>query len=241
MGNPRRARRNQIPTRTGSGRERSGPIARVVSSITSLASALRSGVRRSRVLTSAGAASVVALAVVLVWLLWPVSSVAAKVYPPSRERSYSAYTACLVTGPLGLQEPGASAVWTGMQLASTAEAIQIRYQPVVGADTEANAATYVNTLASANCEVVLAQGDAEVAALASQAAKFPAVRFVAVGRVNASIVNVAYITPPTSSASGAASSGAGASASASQSTESQQVAAEIETVKAGQFQSGAVS
>jgi hypothetical protein len=175
------------------------------------------------------------LVVVLAWLLWPAGNGPAKVFPASRERTYGSFAACLLTGPSGLQEPGAAAVWTGMQQASSAEAIQVRYQPVIGADTEANAVTYINTLASAGCDVVLVQGAAEAEALEARAAAYPVVHFVVVGGQRHAAANVMSITQASATAT------ASAAGSATQSAESSQVATVIEEAEAGRFPGGTTS
>jgi len=56
---------------------------------------------------------------------------------------------------------------------------------VMGADTIANATTYLDTLAMSKCGLVVAVGDAETGALVAQAHAFPSVDFLAVGSVNA--------------------------------------------------------
>lgn len=235
MGNPRRNRSNQIPVRDGSRGSSAGLGKRLAGALPSAAQAARSGSGRARALLSAAAAGTVALVAVAGWLLWPAGTAAAKVLPPSRERTYAAYTACLLTGPLGLEEPGAPAVWTGMQLASTADAVQVRYQPVIGADTEANAATYLNTLASSNCDVVVAQGGAEDAALAARAAAFPAVRFVSVGGSRPTGANVTFVTETSSSATATAGD------QPAQTSESSQVASAIEAAQADRAPAGSSS
>jgi hypothetical protein len=119
-----------------------------------------------------GAAAIL-LAALVVWLVWP-----DKREPPPRERPYLDYTACLLTDAQGVAGAAAAPVWAGMQDASLATHAKVQYLPVTGEATAANALPYLTNLVQRRCAVVFAVGPAQVAAVAADAAKHPAVRFV---------------------------------------------------------------
>ncbi|MBQ1066441.1 MULTISPECIES: hypothetical protein [Micromonospora] len=123
-------------------------------------------------------ASVLVLALIgaLLWLTWPDE----KELPP-RERRYEAFTACLLTDDEGLAGTEAKAAWAGMQAVSTAQLIKVQYLAVDGPQTTANALAYFNTMALEGCGVVVAVGQAPVAAVEEGKGRFPEIRYVTVG------------------------------------------------------------
>lgn len=115
------------------------------------------------------------------WLVWPSGR---PVYDPlARTRQYVAFTACLLTGPAGLADPQARAVWSGMEAASSATSAQVSYLsvPVGEADTVGVATALANTLVQQRCDVIVAVGASEVASVQAVAAQHAGVRFVLVG------------------------------------------------------------
>lgn len=137
---------------------------------------MMSRLTRSRRSTWLVAVAAVMMVVVAVWLLWPTSEPELP-----RARQYVDVNLCLLTAERGLAEPDAVPVWAGMQDVSTATHVRVQYLAVAGAQTVANARTFVASLAQARCAVVLAAGDVPVAAVAEAAPTFTAVRFVTVG------------------------------------------------------------
>jgi basic membrane lipoprotein Med (substrate-binding protein (PBP1-ABC) superfamily) len=119
------------------------------------------------------------------------------VYPAARQRSYSTYSACLLTGASGLSDATASQVWAGLEAGSTAvdPAIQVRYTAAIGAGTDAAVTSYVNTMALSKCSLVVAVGAAQTRAAAARAAAFPAVDFLVVGGSPDSAANLATLAP----------------------------------------------
>jgi hypothetical protein len=79
-----------------------------------------------------------------------------------------------------------------MQRASSATHAKVQYLPVLGETTAANALPYLATLVQRRCAVVFAVGTAQIAAVAVDAPKYPAVRFVTLGG-SASGTNVTNI------------------------------------------------
>jgi basic membrane lipoprotein Med (substrate-binding protein (PBP1-ABC) superfamily) len=67
------------------------------------------------------------------------------------------------------------------QEASAATRAKVQFLAVVGPQTEQNALPYLTSLALRHCDVVLAVGPAQVAAVAAGAPRFPTVRFVVIG------------------------------------------------------------
>jgi DNA-binding LacI/PurR family transcriptional regulator len=109
------------------------------------------------------------------WLAWPDSG------PDPRAREYRDSSACLLTGSAGVNDPAAAPVWTGMQAASLRTRGKVQYLEVDGPQTAAQAQTYLGTLLTSRCDVILAAGTAPVAAVAEIASRHPGVRFVIVG------------------------------------------------------------
>lgn len=139
-----------------------------------------------------GAAVVVAgLAGILTAVLWPSSG---SVYdPPARARQYIAFSACLLTGPAGLADPSARAVWSGMESASSATRAKVTYLAAVGAaETVGSVTPFANSLVQQHCGLVLAVGDVEVRTTQAVAVSNEGVDFVLVGG-GAAARNVAVV------------------------------------------------
>ncbi|MGW2651791.1 BMP family ABC transporter substrate-binding protein [Streptomyces sp. NPDC001393] len=98
-----------------------------------------------------------------------------------RARQYSASDACLLTDSHGVRGSRAAVVWAGMEDASLATHTKVSSLPVFGPAAVANAVPYVNTLVQRHCDVVLAVGDTQTAAVEQVAPRNPKVRFVVVG------------------------------------------------------------
>jgi basic membrane lipoprotein Med (substrate-binding protein (PBP1-ABC) superfamily) len=114
-----------------------------------------------------------ALVVGCVWLLWPSA-------PPPRAQQYLAFNACLLTGNDGVT--GAAApVWSGMQDASLKTRAKVEFLPVFGEASKANALPYLASLVQRHCDVILAVGSAQIAAVSADAPARPRVHFVVVG------------------------------------------------------------
>lgn len=141
---------------------------------------------------SAAAAVVAVLAGGITWLVWPAGK---QTYdPPERSRQYIAFTACLLTGPAGLGDPQARAVWSGLEAASSVTNAQVSYLsvPVGQPDTVGVATPLANSLVQQRCGVIVAVGASEVGAVQVIAAQHTGMRFVLVGGGNAAS-NVAVV------------------------------------------------
>ena len=136
-------------------------------------------------------AFVLAVAGILTAVLWPSPS---SVYdPPARARQYIAFSACLLTGPAGLADSSARAVWSGMESASSATRAKVTYLAAVGAsETVGSVTPFANSLVQQHCGLVLAVGAVEVQTAQSVAAANTGVDFVLVGG-GASAGNVAVV------------------------------------------------
>jgi hypothetical protein len=86
-----------------------------------------------------------------------------------------------LTDDKGLAGDEAQAAWVGMQAVSAAHLIKVQYLAVEGPQTSANALAYFNTLALEGCGVVVAVGEAPVAAVGQGKGRFPNPRYVTVG------------------------------------------------------------
>jgi basic membrane lipoprotein Med (substrate-binding protein (PBP1-ABC) superfamily) len=104
--------------------------------------------------------------------------------PPAgtgRARQYLAFDACLLTDAHGLAGTEAAQAWAGMQAASLATHAKVEYLPVAGAQTTGAARPYLASLVQRHCNVVIAEGAAQVAAVAADAGQFKSVRFAVIG------------------------------------------------------------
>jgi basic membrane lipoprotein Med (substrate-binding protein (PBP1-ABC) superfamily) len=133
--------------------------------------------RNARLFAVAAVACLSAAAVVATWLAWPSHPAAAGA---DRVRQYSNARACLLTGSTGVSDPLASAVWAGMQGASSSTRAMVSYLPAPANATEATASPYVASLVQRQCGVIVAVGPAQVAAATASAARFRQVRFIVV-------------------------------------------------------------
>lgn len=129
------------------------------------------------------------LAALLTWVLWPDDE-----RPDPRSRVYTDASACLLTPARGLADTAVAPVWAGMQQASLATSGRASFLEVDGPQTGANAATYLATLASGGCDLVLVAGAAPVAAVVEQAGRYPSAHFVVVGADSGkSLANVVWV------------------------------------------------
>jgi basic membrane lipoprotein Med (substrate-binding protein (PBP1-ABC) superfamily) len=125
----------------------------------------------------AAGAGVLVLALVLTAAFWP----RGRDLPPTRARVYTDASACLLTDSTGITTSPASAVWAGMQSASVRTRTKVSYLAVSGGDSVDNAVPYVNTLVQRKCDLIIAVGADEVAAVERRAATYPATRFAVPG------------------------------------------------------------
>ncbi len=114
-------------------------------------------------------------AIVTTILLWPDKE------EPQRARVYRDYDVCVLTGSRGLADAQASAVWKGAQQVSLLRKVRLLYVPVAGDQTPERAAEFLGSLVQQECEVIVAVGEAPVAAAAANKSKFPHTAIVAVG------------------------------------------------------------
>ena len=143
--------------------------------------------------------------------------------PPARARQYVAFSACLLTGPDGLADAPAQAVWSGMQAASSATRAKVTYLAAVGAgETVGSITPFANSLIQQHCGLVLAVGDMEVRAAQSVAASNAGTDFVLVGGGSAA-GNVALV------------------AASEPSNTATKVATVVEAAVSGRFHPGVVS
>jgi basic membrane lipoprotein Med (substrate-binding protein (PBP1-ABC) superfamily) len=131
-------------------------------------------------------------AVVTTVLAWPSAPVAPGA---DRVRQYADTRACLLTGSAGVSDPLASAVWAGMQGASSSTRAMVSYLPVPAGTTDATALPYVASLVQRQCGVIVAVGPAQVAAATSGAARFRQVRFIVVTGADKASSKVIRISP----------------------------------------------
>jgi hypothetical protein len=114
---------------------------------------------------------------VVAWLSWPGPDPG----EPPRARQYRDYDLCLLTDGRGIQAQPASEVWQGLQQVSLETRAKVTFLPVTGEQTQAVAAQIVATQVQQQCDIIVAVGEPQTAAVASAAGKYPQVKFVTVG------------------------------------------------------------
>lgn len=131
--------------------------------------------RQNKIIAGA-AAGVLTLAGLSAWIFWPDDGA-----PPPRQREYREASACLLTDGTGIEGELAKPAWAGMQDASLASRVQVQYLAIAGPQTAENGVTFLNTLATQKCSVIVATGQVPVASMVQGYKQFPQVTFVAVG------------------------------------------------------------
>src|SRR5574340_860169 len=122
----------------------------------------------------AGSGAVVAVGLgVWFWL-----SAGGRHMPPARARVYTAFSTCLLTGPRGLADGQVAPVWAGMEEASLATRAKVSYLPVAGPATVGAATPYLGSLVAQHCDVIIAVGAPETAAVNAGSGRFPGIQFV---------------------------------------------------------------
>lgn len=149
---------------------------------------MKLGIHRGGLIAAATAICVVVVGLV-VWLAWPS---APSIPGAERVRHYTNVRACMLTGADGLSGPVAAAAWAGMQGASSSSKAMVSYLPVPGPASKAAAVPYVASLVQRQCTVIVAVGQAQVAAATSQAARYRRVRFIVItpGRAGPGVVRI---------------------------------------------------
>jgi hypothetical protein len=152
-----------------------------------LGRAVVAGLLRKPSMWATGAA-LVAVGLAL-WEWWPTQTA-----PAPRARQYRDVDACLLTDDGGVAGAVSKRVWAGMQDASSRTSARVSYLAVAGAQTRENASPYLASLVVRRCSVVVAVGDAPVAAVGADASRYSTVRFIAVGKITSG-ANVSTIDP----------------------------------------------
>ena len=131
--------------------------------------------------------AIVALGLAAVTLLaWFLRPSPPAVPGAERVRQYSNVRVCMLTGAGGVTGPVAAAAWAGMQGASSASAAMVSYLPVPAlaskatAPSTATALSYLTSLVARQCSVIVAVGQAQVAAALSEAARYRHVHFIVI-------------------------------------------------------------
>lgn len=137
---------------------------------------MKLGIHRDGLIAAATAIGVV-VAGLVAWLAWPS---APSIPGADRVRQFTNVRACLLTGPDGVANSVAAAAWAGLQGASSSSRAMVSYLPVPRPATKATAVPYLASLVQRQCTVIVAVGQAQVAAAASQAAKYGHVHFIVI-------------------------------------------------------------
>lgn len=160
------------------------------------------GIVRRRWFAAVG--GLVVIVVLGVVLLWPSPSGIEAYRPPVRARVYASTTLCLLTGPQGVVSASAASVWAGVRGAANAANDQSEYlAATVPVETVGSVTPFVNTLVNQHCDLIVATGLVEIAAVDSIAAKETSIRFLVVGGKSPS-ANVRVVGDSSASAVAAA-------------------------------------
>lgn len=112
------------------------------------------------------------LLAVAAWVAWePTPS-------DSRARLFRDYNVCLLTDAHGIQASPASTAWAALQTVSLRTDVRVASIPVMGEQTAARARQFVASAVAQQCGVIVAVGDAQTAAVASERSRYPQVKFV---------------------------------------------------------------
>lgn len=159
---------------------------------------LRSTGRHPRLVLGAALVAAALVAGAFLARLHQHADTAPRVQPaPARARVYLGFTACLLTGPGGIADPGTAPVWSGLQAASTATRAQVSYVPLQGPQTPANADAYITALALRGCSVILAEGAIPGQGADDRAGALPRTRFIVVGAPGGTAPNVTAVAETT--------------------------------------------
>lgn len=137
---------------------------------------MKLGIHRGGLIAAVAAMGIV-VAGLVVWLAWPSSP---SIPGADRVRQFTNVRACMLTGPDGVANSVAAAAWAGLQGASSSSRAMVSYLPVPGPATKATAVPYLASLVQRQCTVIVAVGQAQVAAATSQAAKYGHVHFIVI-------------------------------------------------------------
>lgn len=149
---------------------------------------MKLGSHRGGLIAAATAIGIVVVGLV-VWLAWPS---APSIPGADRVRQFTNVRACMLTGPDGVANSVAAAAWAGLQGASSSSRAMVSYLPVPGPATKATAVPYLASLVQRQCTVIVAVGQAQVAAATSQAAKYGHIHFIVItpGPAGSGVVRV---------------------------------------------------
>jgi len=109
---------------------------------------------------------------------------------PTRARVYANMDACLLTGPGGVADPAVAPVWAGMEEVSATGQVRTSYLAVSAPATAASVQSHLGSLLVSKCDLIVAVGAPERAAVLAQARKFPSVHFLVLGPAAAAPSNV---------------------------------------------------
>jgi len=96
-------------------------------------------------------------------------------------RSFTSFQTCLLTGSQGVAAGPAALVWSGMGDASQHTRALASYLAVAGPATPSAAVPFLGSLLARGCDVIVAEGAPEEAAVLAEAAKSRRVRFLLAG------------------------------------------------------------
>lgn len=119
-----------------------------------------------------------------------------------RARVYGSFQACLLTGPRGIVGAPAAQAWAGMEDASLKTRAKVSYLTVSGPATEANAMSFLGSLLVRKCDVIIASGAPEQAAVLADASRFPDVRFIVTAHAIPQIVGEPNVAAASASRTG---------------------------------------
>lgn len=125
---------------------------------------------------------------ILAWAVWPASDKSSQ----PRARIYSSYSACLLTDAAGIIPAAAKTVWSGMEAASSATSMKVSFLAAVSPGDAADVQSYLNTLLQRRCDVIVAVGAPQTAAVTALAGANPKTHFVVVGAPSSGL-NVAPV------------------------------------------------
>jgi basic membrane lipoprotein Med (substrate-binding protein (PBP1-ABC) superfamily) len=153
---------------------------------------MRARLRRSWVITL----GVAVLATIGVALIWQPGDKSRHI-PAARTRTTIAFTACVLTDSHGIAGKDAAPAWRGVLNAQASTNLRAQSLQVAGKGRTADAVIAVNTLTQRSCNLIIAAGDPQVAAVWKQASLYPEQDFLVIDVAGHPVSgNVAVVTTP---------------------------------------------
>ena len=86
----------------------------------------------------------------------------------------------MLTGPGGISRDPAAAAWASLQPVAAQAKVRLSYLAVAGEDSVPRATSFIAVQARQGCDIIVAVGESEVAAVTTSMTAYPHIQFVVV-------------------------------------------------------------